>query len=231
MERAAKDEHETNYEREKKGSFIWWASRRLQLIVITMGILLAAGIAFALVFKAEHPSDETICRLFVEKADTIDSVCVSLGIKSRLYVSVVYGELAANYDFLDSFDEVRARLGLDPSVGFAQIKVSTAMWLEARLGNVRELSVSGSRRELVARLLNENYNILYSAFYVKLIRERLQTDGTEEPSVELIGSYYARGIDGRPQRLSTKYSNPVGRFAGRFFSSGQLLKIFPRNAP
>ena len=77
--------------------------------------------------------DENILQLFKQNENIIKKYCFSYKVEPRIYIAVVYGELINNFNQFDRFDNLRSELGLDPSIGFAQIKISTAIWLEKKL--------------------------------------------------------------------------------------------------
>lgn len=175
-----------------------------------------------------RPSSARILDDIEQNAEAIRGICSEFRMDPRQYVSVIYGELSSNLDYYDRFDEVRARVGFNPSIGFAQLKVSTAMWLEERLSEAGTVEASATRQELVDRLLQMKANITYSVFYLSLIRERLVKEGTKEPSLRSLGSYYARGIETTSENLSVTYFNPVGTKAEEFYHSDLLVATFPR---
>ena len=190
------------------------------LLILLMGII----IIWAFINKDNHDFDsEFLSNPYIN----ID--CKRLGIKHRIYISIIYGELKNNFDKWDKFDNLRAKIGMDPSVGFAQIKVSTAEWIEDKYSDNKFIYKSNNYDELVDKLINDSTNTLYSVFYIKLIRDKLFNKFKRVPSVKLIASYYGRGIDYyREDNIDSAYYNQIGITAQEFYDSDKLLDSFPR---
>ncbi len=158
---------------------------------------------------------------FLSNEKIIERYCNEFNLDPRLYISVIYGELINNYNALDRFDETRACLGFNPSVGFAQIRISTIKWIELNYSNLPCVSQSGSRKELIDKGVNDTTNILYSVLYIKLIEEKL----ADYNSIKLIGSYYGKGIDNN-KNIDINYSNVIGDSAESFYFSKKLVNVF-----
>ncbi|MCB9250774.1 MAG: hypothetical protein H6613_20645 [Ignavibacteriales bacterium] len=84
---------------------------------------------------------------------------------------------------------------MDPSIGFAQIKISTFYWLEENFGYNIGVSSSQNREELIKRITDDEWNIRYSVFYVKLIEKEYKKKFLETISVSTLGALYGSGID------------------------------------
>ena len=180
-------------------------------------------ILFVLKFYNNKENDKNIL-LLSKYSDLIKKYCSILSIEPRKYASIIYGELKTNYDDFDRFDEIRARLGFDPSVGFAQIKISTANWIEANFTDNLIIFRSSNSDELINKMITDSTNILYSAFYIKLINSKLKKKFYRKPSILLLASYYARGIDyDRENDLDSLYHNRVGITAEEFYNSDKLF--------
>ncbi len=171
---------------------------------------------------------ENIEKIFSENYEYIIIVINIIKIKPRIYLSVIYGELKLNYDSFDRFDILRAKMGFDPSLGFAQMKVSTAKWIEDKYANNVTIFKSKTHEELMNKLINDSTNILYSAFYIKLINDKLYEKFGKKLSVKLIASYYGYGIDRYENEMDSSYSNQIGITAQEFYDSDKLLDSFPR---
>lgn len=162
-------------------------------------------------------------------SDLIQENCRLFNIHPRAYASIIYGELKNNYNEWDRFDTFRARIGMDPSLGFAQIKVSTFMWIEDNYANEQHISKSNSKDELIDKMLNDSINICYSVFYVKLISDKISEKFNTKPSVKTIASYYAKGIDYyKIDSLDLSYYNQVGISSEEFYISNKLIKELKR---
>lgn len=196
-------------------------------------ILLTAllGIFFILMnFKIFNTStDEKFYKKFKQLKKEIYSDCDILSISPRMFISTIYGELHNNYNFIDNFDNFRARIGMDPSVGFAQIRVSTSLWIEDNYTDNKLIYKSRNNIELVNKIIIDSINVLYSGFYIKLIHDKLLNKFHKEPTVKLIASYYGKGIDYyRENNVDSSYYNQIGITAQEFYDSGKLLDYFPK---
>lgn len=154
--------------------------------------------------------------------------CSIFDLHPRKYISVIYGELKNNLDQLDKIDDVRARLGFDPSIGFAQIRVSTFAWIEDNYADGFYIIKSKDRDEMIQKLISDSTNILYSIYYVKLILDKFFIKYKFEPSVKTLASYYGYGIDYYRTEIDSSYYNQIGITAEKFYNSNKLIKEFPK---
>lgn len=125
-----------------------------------------------------------------------------------LYLSaVIYTERTKNYDWTDeAFDEVIARVGQNSSIGFAQVKMKTAYFIERQLsdstskfycGKKYEHILGGSKTpfKLIEKLKTDSLNILYAAAYLRLIQSFWGNKGYSiDNKPEIIGSLYQLGL-------------------------------------
>ena len=180
-----------------------------------------------LISCSQSPEKE-INNIIGSHSNLIRENCRLYNIPPRVYASIIYGELKNNYDEWDRFDSFRARIGMDPSVGFAQIKVSTFVWIEDNYANEQYISKSNSKDELIDKMLNDSINIRYSAFYMKLISDKFSQKFKINPSVKTLASYYGKGIDYyKGDTLDSSYYNQVGITSEKFYISNNLVKEFP----
>lgn len=199
-------------------------------------ILLTAllGIFFTLmnckIFNTSNTStDEKFYKKFKQLKKEIYSDCDILSISPRMFISTIYGELHNNYNLIDNFDNFRARIGMDPSVGFAQIRVSTSLWIEDNYADNRLIYKSRNNTELVNKIIIDSINVLYAVFYIKLIHDKLLNKFHKEPTVKLVASYYGKGIDYyRENNVDSSYYNQIGITAQEFYDSDKLLDYFPK---
>lgn len=198
------------------------------LLIDSIGYLLSAIVCILLIgCKSDH--EKNIISMIVEREKTINITCHLLGVQPRIYVSVVYSELINNFDNLDRFDEFRARIGANSSLGFAQIKVSTCFWIENNYSGYYGIYLSNSSKELVDKIVNDSINIHYSCFYIKLIHDMFHnTFQNHVVSAKNLASYYGIGIDEIDRKLDTLYSNKLGISADSFYYSNKLIGLFPR---
>lgn len=184
---------------------------------------------FFLLIKCQNDREtDTISRIIKQKK-VIHSVCKVLDINPRLYVSVIYSELINNFNALDNFDEFRARIGSNASIGFAQIKLSTCYWIEKNYSGKYGIYNSNSNKELVDKIVQDSINIHYSGVYIKLILDFFyRTHKDYKVDAKNIASYYGIGIDEIDRKADLRYSNILGITADSFYYSRKLLDIFPK---
>ncbi len=171
--------------------------------------------------------EEVIQELFVQNSDIIKKYCSIYHLEPRKYISIVYGELINNYNEFDKFDSLRAVLGFDSSVGYAQLKVSTASWLEKNYNLQLRIFPSKNRDELIRRICNIEWNIKYSVFYIGLIEKEYKKIFSERIDVNTLGAHYGRGIDYGKEIVQKLYNN-IGKSAKSFYYSDMLLHEFPK---
>lgn len=128
-------------------------------------------------------------------------------INYKTLCAIIYIERTLNYNWEDkALDEILANAGLNSSIGFCQVKMKTAYWIEKQLsdsvsifyqgkeyGNF--LKLSKTPKEIILKLKNDSLNILYAAAYIKIMINRWQTAGfpiNKKP--EIIGTLYSKGL-------------------------------------
>lgn len=180
-------------------------------------------------FNCNQNQEEKIISTIVNHRNTINNVCLLYDIDPRIYVSVVYSELINNYNALDNYDEFRARIGMNPSLGFAQMRVSTCVWLENNYSGNYGIHLSKTRVELVNKMINDSINIHYSCLYINLIKKRFEeTYPRGMIASKHLATYYGKGIDESNETITTLTINKMGVTADSFYYSHKLLKFFPR---
>lgn len=180
------------------------------------------------IFNCGEDSEKEILDKFKLKSKIINESCALMNLEPRVYISVIYGELSNNFDHWDRFDDFRAKIGGDPSVGFSQMKVSTFMWIEDNYSDNKLIIKSKKYSEAVDKLINDSTNILYSVFYIKLIQDKFLNLFNSKPSVKNIASYYGKGIDYSNSVIDLDYFNQVGSSAEEFYDSNILIEEYPR---
>jgi hypothetical protein len=195
-----------------------------------LSALLVAALAAGYFLYDSWSRESRVVKRISEASCFINSACTRFGIDSRLMASVVYGELFSNLNVLDEFDRIRAEYGFDPSVGFGQMRVSTFIWLEECSADGKNIFRSRDKKELVKKISNDSINIIYSACYIALIKNRLFNEWDKEPDIRQIGSYYSLGIDHGCRKPNPEFVTPVGLAAEEFYNSDKLLSVYPRSA-
>lgn len=130
--------------------------------------------------------------------------------------AIVFVERILNYDWSDdALDVIFASAGRNSSIGFCQVKIKTAYWIEKQLTDSTSsffagkeysdlLTVSDSPAELMRKLVNDSLNILYAAGYLRIIQTYWEKAGFP--------------INDRPDILGTLYST------GMFHPNGEIRK-------
>ena len=205
--------------------------------VVTAALAICLGTIVVLVIVRHSKSasrHREIVELFQQDSSLIKKYCGIYSLSPRKYVSVVYGELYNSVkvsvigDYLYEFDGLRAQLGFNPSIGVAQVKISTAEWIEKQYSDGKFIVVSRTKQETAQKLLNDTTNILYSVAYVSLIRKAFNGVFSGEVPVRTLASYYGLGID-HEVGYDTSYVNDLGIFAQEFYESDELLHLFPKS--
>ena len=139
----------------------------------------------------------------------------------KILCSIIFVERTLNYSWKDeALDDLLAEAGLNSSIGFCQVKMKTAYWIENQLNNIESnyyfgeknkniLSISRSPKEIIDKLDNDSLNILYAAAYIKIMMNRWQKLGypiSDKP--EIIGTLYSTGLFYRDGTERKPNSNP-----------------------
>lgn len=147
----------------------------------------------------------------------IEKFCGYYEVPEATYMSVIYAERLHNINEFDRADFTRAHLGYDASVGFGQIKISTAEWLETHYGDLLPFNISSNRTTLIDRLNAADTNIAYSVLYCHVIRDHYYKLFGVIPDVASLSSYYSRGIDYGRNINDRYYLNSLGITAYEVF--------------
>lgn len=208
---------------------------------------LLLNILLAIVISNSETKEERILLELFERKEIIIQASQSVGISPRIVASIIYAERLRNFNWNDAIlDDVLAKSGYNSSVGFAQLKVNTAIWIESEINTPHSKNYPGrhmqslvtrsrSRTEIINRLTNDSLNILYCACYAAIIKNRWKESGfffTDNNETGIIATVYSLGLisaDGK-ERLPRRESavNEFGRTAQHFFNSFLLIKEFSR---
>lgn len=174
---------------------------------------------FAQILNAEQ-HEETLKKIN-ERKELINSASEKFGINSLYLSAIIYTERTKNYDWTDEvFDELIARAGQNSSMGFCQVKIKTAYFIEKQLndpvsnfycGKEYEgiLTISANPFVLIEKLNNDSLNILYAAAYLKIIENYWGKRGfsiKEKP--EILGSLYQLGLFHPSGKVREPHFNP-----------------------
>jgi hypothetical protein len=147
--------------------------------------------------------------------------------------AIIYVERVLNYDWVDeALDILFARRGYNSSIGFCQVKLKTAYWIEKQLADSSSmfypgeayqhiLPASKSPKELIAKLSNDSLNIHYAAAYLCIIQSYWQRAGfpiADRP--DILGTLYSTGLYRRNGELRLPHAHPKPNFFGE-----EVLKV------
>jgi hypothetical protein len=146
-------------------------------------------------------------RVINERNEFIVTSCIKFNISPQILSSIIYVERQLNYNWRDEvFDLILAKTGHNSSIGFCQVKLKTAYWIEVQLNDSSSLYfpgnayanillVSQSPDELIAKLKNDSLNIIFAAAYMKIILSRWKKAGHAiDKSPDIIGTLYSAGL-------------------------------------
>jgi hypothetical protein len=158
------------------------------------------------------------------------------GVDARTLGAIVYVERNLNYDWKDrALDLLLAGRGYNSSIGFCQVKLKTAYWIEKQLADSSSmfypgeayrhiLPASKSPKELIARLSNDSLNIHYAAAYLCIIQSYWQRAGfpiADRP--DILGTLYSTGLYRRNGELRLPHAHPKPNFFGE-----EVLKVLEK---
>ncbi len=176
--------------------------------------------------QAEHP-DSCLSRIAEHEA-LIENGCKPFNIKPSILSSVIYVERQSNFDWSDdALDIILAKTGHNSSIGFCQVKLKTAYWIEIQLNDSASiywpgteysniLSESLSPKELITKLQDDSLNILYAAAYLRLIQSRWARAGYPiDKRADILGTLYATGLFNPDGTERLPRNNPEANMFGR----------------
>jgi len=194
----------------------------MRIILFKRGLWTPILFFILLFFQISFAEDaNTTIKKINEKIDIIKKASRLFNIDYRILCSIIYSERTLNFNWEDeALDIIIAKSGLNSSIGFCQIKIKTAYWIENQLSDItsvyypgnnyqRIISISESKIEIIKKLENDTINILYAAAYLRIIISRWMKEDIF--------------ISDRPDILGTLYS------PGLFYSDGS--ERFPNNKP
>ena len=181
-------------------------SRASFTIPIIFLVIVISIIPFIL--HAEHP-DTTLLRLNEQSAN-IEYASKTFDINPDFLKSIIYIERIKNYNWQDEyFDDYLAIKGKNSSIGFCQVKMKTAYWIECQLvdstsefysgkkyGNI--LPVSQSSQEIIDKLMDDKTNLIYASAYMRIIQSYWESKGFPiNDRVDIIATIFSYGVFSR----------------------------------
>ena len=158
----------------------------------------------------------------------IQAAAQKLDINPCYLSAVIEVERTLNYDWSDdAWDIPLAQLGKNSSIGFAQVKLKTAYFIERQLHDTDSLfylgksyenvlQLSQSVNELIGKLKDDTTNILYAGVYLKLMIIRWQKAGfpiAQRP--DILGTLYSTGLFYNDGTERTPNANPKANEFGK----------------
>jgi hypothetical protein len=179
-----------------------------------------------LTLLAENP--ETTITKIKQNILLIKSASKLANINPIYLAAIIYTERTLNYDWEDdAMDVILADAGLNNSIGFCQVKLKTAYYIEKTL-NKPFLPLSTSKNELIEKLSIDSLNILYAACYVKIISDKWGEAGFSlDDKPEIIGTLYSTGLYNRDGSLRVPNKNPkANKFGSVVGGAISIIKEF-----
>ncbi len=187
-----------------------------------------------LLLKAEHP-DSTISKIKANQKLIKDASKI-FDIDPNILSSIIYVERTQNYTWEDdALDEYLAQVGLNSSIGFCQVKLKTAYWIEVQLNDSLAthyvgknynsmLKLSSSPKEIISKLQNDSLNILYASAYIKIIQTRwLKAGFPIDDRADIIGTLYSTGLFFRDGTERKPNENPKANRFGKLVLKAEEL--------
>ena len=166
-----------------------------------------------------------------ENKNSIINASEEFGVNPGILGAIIYTEQINNVNLLDYyFDDVGGMLGLDTSVGLAQVKISTAKMLEEE-GYMPKITVAENERKTenakrIEALNDPETNIRYAAAYLKYFQDRWKEVYPEiDGRTAILASLYNLGEENTSPNSSPK-PNPFGEDAkSHYYYVRELLDL------
>jgi len=185
---------------------------------------------------AEEP-EVTLAKIQKNKA-LIEATSKYYEVNPNYLSAIIYVERTLNYDWEDdALDVPLAEGGFNSSIGFCQVKMKTAYWIEVQLNDSLSryfpgkkysglLKLSNKPEEIIKKLQNEKMNITYAAAYIRIMlslwaKEHCAIDNKPD----ILGTLYSTGlfyIDGT-ERKPGKHPS-ANAFGRKVFEACKLFK-------
>lgn len=171
---------------------------------------ISRGLFLSLVFLQNNvfaESSATTLARIQEKFQLIERAAEKLEITPKYLAAIIYTERTLNYDWTDeTFDVIIAKRGLNSSIGFCQLKLKTAYFIERQFNEITSVFYPGKKfanllqisqipQELIDKLVNDSSNILYAAAYLRMMQTRWEKAGfpiNDRP--DILGTLYSTGL-------------------------------------
>ncbi len=172
-----------------------------------------------------------------DRAALIENASKIYNIDKAILSSIIYVERTENYNWEDkALDNILAKRGLNSSIGFCQVKMKTAYWIEVQLNDTSKiyfpgekyehsLELSNSPDEIIEKLNNDSLNLMYAAAYLRIIINRWQSKGIDiENNAGILGTLYSTGLFKRNGKEREPNKDPKANEFGEKVE--RLLNLF-----
>ena len=167
--------------------------------------LLVPLLLFVVPLFAEEP-DIALLKI-KENKKLIESASKYFEINPKYLKAIIYVERTLNYDWEDdALDIPLAEGGVNSSIGFCQVKMKTAYWIEVQLSDSKSsyfpgkkysgcLKMSKSPEEIIKKLQSDSLNIYYAAAYLRIMQSRWsKANCSLDDKPEILGTLYSTGL-------------------------------------
>lgn len=190
-----------------------------------MKIIIVLVIFLSIITHAEYP--DTTLNKIRERQELIDKASEIFDINGEILSSIIYVERTENYTWEDeAMDNILAKGGLNSSIGFCQVKLKTAYWIEVQLSDSSAmyfpgkkysgvLSLSKSPDEIITKLGNDSLNIMYAAAYLRIMVSHWEKGGFPiDHRADILGTLYSTGLFKRDGSERMPNGNPKANWFG-----------------
>ena len=185
-------------------------------------------------------ADVTHEKLLVNRG-FIEIAANKFNVDAQILSAIIFTERTLNYDWTDERLDVVlfSTWKQNSSIGFAQVKVKTAYFIERQFSDSTSvfypgekyealLSVSQTKEELIAKLLSDSLNTCYAAAYLRLMSSRWEKEGYPiHKRPEILGTLYSTGLFQRDGSERSPRTNPRANEFGSKVREATVL--FQRN--
>lgn len=143
----------------------------------------------------ETDAEKRAVQVIIQNAPLIKLVAREFEIDPAIIAAVIYQEQATNVNFIDYLaDYIVGLVGVNTSIGVAQIRIDTAAALEKHYSDLNPLdaaSAAGTRAVRIERLKDPLTNIRYAAAKIRFALDQWEKEGFSiNNKPEIVGTLY-----------------------------------------
>lgn len=174
---------------------------------------------FGICIFAEHP-DSTLVKINKNKM-LINNASNIFEIDNKILSAIIFVERRENYSWEDdAMDEYLAQVGLNSSIGFCQVKLKTAYWIESQISDTSSLYFPGKKynkllklgkepQEIIDNLKIDSLDIMHAAAYLRIMISRWEKENHAiNNRADILGTLYSTGLFYRNGKERKPNSNP-----------------------